>query len=216
MAARPRPSHNACKPDVGRIRGRCRIAAEAAWRITMTRRLYCASLLLLQLLLVLDVAPRVGRSVAAVTDAASTQGGWLATLPLAGAGVTLLCCAVVLAAPSIALLRHRQRGPRRFDGIPRSAAGATIVGAVVYGTASLPWWLVRLLPVEARVDTLLACEPCITAGMALMIGGATCAELLRRGVRSSRSPPVAIRTTPGPTVRRLPPPLPTSMPLRSG
>jgi hypothetical protein len=152
----------------------------------MIRRCYYASLLLLQLLLMVDAAPNWGRSVAAVTDAISPQGGGLAALALAGAGVTALCSAIVLAAPSLALLRHRQRGPRRFEGIPRWAADVTIGGALVYLAASLPWWFPRLLPVEIRVDALLACEPCLTAGVALMIGGATCAELLRRGVRHVR------------------------------
>jgi hypothetical protein len=182
----------------------------------MIRRLYCASLLLLQLLLMVDVAPRWGRSIAAFTDAASPGYGWLAVLSLAGTGVTLLGCTVVLAAPSIALLRHQQRGPRRFDGVPRWAAGIAVVGAIVYVAAVLPWWLVRLLPVENRVDTLLACEPCIAAGMALMIGGATCAELLRRGMRFSRTPPVAVEATPDPAVCRLSAPLPTSLSIRAG
>jgi hypothetical protein len=149
----------------------------------MARRLYFASLLVLQLSLMLDVAPYWGRSIAAGTDAISPQGGWLAALALAGTGVTALSSAIVLAAPSMALLRHRQRGPGHFDGVPRWAADIAIGGVAVYLAASLPWWFPRLLPVEIRVDALLACEPCLTAGVALMIGGGLCAELLRRGVR---------------------------------
>jgi hypothetical protein len=159
----------------------------------MTRRLYLASLLLLQLLLIVEVAPGWGRSLATGTVTVSVHDGWTAVVPLAGAGMALAGSAIALAAPSIALLRHHQRGARRFDGIPRWAARLTIAGAVLFVAASAPWWLARALPVESRVDTLLACAPCITASMALMAAGALCAELLRRGVRPM-PPPAATRT----------------------
>lgn len=174
----------------------------------MTRRLYCASLLWLQLLLISDVVPPWGRFLAASTVTAALQDGWLAVLPMAGAGIALLASTLVLAAPSLALLRHRQRGPRRFDGVPRWAAALAIVGALVHVAASTPWWLARLLPVEARVETLLACEPCLAAGLALMIGGGIGAELLRRGARPARPHSDADGTAPDPGVRRLRSPLP--------
>ena len=160
----------------------------------MTRRLYLASLLLLQLLLIVEVAPGWGRSLATGTVTVSVHDGWTAVVPLAGAGIALAGSAIALAAPSIALLRHHQRGARRFDGIPRWAARLTIGGAVLYVAASAPWWLARALPVESRVDTLLACAPCITAGVALMAAGALCAEVLRRGVRPMPPLPAAPRT----------------------
>jgi len=159
----------------------------------MTRPLYLASLLLLQLLLIVEVAPGWGRALAAGTVTVSVHDGWRAAVTLAGAGMALAGSAIALAAPSLALLRHHQRGARRFDGVPRWAARLTIAGAVLFLAASAPWWLARVLPVESRVDTLLACAPCITAGMALMAAGALCAEVLRRGVRPVPPLPAATR-----------------------
>jgi hypothetical protein len=92
--------------------------------------------------------------------------------------------AVALAAPSLALLRHRQRGERRRSGIPRWSAVVAVAGAALFVAAAVPWWLVRLLPVEWRVDALLATEPGAEAGAALMAAGALCAELLRRGAHA--------------------------------
>jgi hypothetical protein len=148
----------------------------------MLRRLYLASLLLLQVVLVVRIAPLWAPVVGIAHTAAAAQDGWLAVAELAGAAVALGGSAVALAGPSVALLRHRQRGPLRFAGVPRGGAAAAILGAAVFLGASAPWWMARFLPVEWRVDVLLAAEPWAGAGVALMAAGAAGAELLRRGM----------------------------------
>ena len=90
--------------------------------------------------------------------------------------------AFALAGPLLALLRHRQRGAMRFLGLPRTAVAATVGGATLIATTGLvhlltahpvadpPPWLEDLLP--AAVD----------ASIAVTIGAAICAEMLRRSV----------------------------------
>jgi len=148
----------------------------------MLRRLYLASLVLLQFALIERVAPTVRATFGGTTPlAGAVPDGWLALVELACTALALAGTAVALASPALALLRHRQRGERRCRGVPRWGAVVAIAGAALFLAAAVPWWLVWLLPVEWRVDALLATEPVAEAGRALMAAGALCAELLRRG-----------------------------------
>jgi hypothetical protein len=159
----------------------------------MFRRLYLASLVLLQFVLIERVAPAVLAAFGGVMPPASAvPDGWLAFVELAGTALALGGTALALVAPSLALLRHRQRGGRRFSGVPRWGAAVTVAGAALFVAAAAPWWLARLLPVEWRVDMLLATDPCAGAGVALMAAGALCAELLRRGAHPVAAGPDAV------------------------
>jgi hypothetical protein len=159
----------------------------------MFRRLYLASLVLLQFVLIERVAPRALAALGGVMSSAGAMpDGWLALVEIAGTALALGGTALPLAAPSLTLLRHRQCGDRRFGGVPRWGAAVTVAGAALFVAAAAPWWLAPLLPVEWRVDVLLATEPCAEAGMALMAAGALCAELLRRGARPATTGPEVV------------------------
>ena len=143
---------------------------------------YLVALALLQIALAVAVAPPLSaalRAHAAIVDAPNLAA---AVLRLAIVGIAMTGGAFALAGPLLALLRHRQRGALRFRGLPRTAAAATIGGAALIATTGLvqlliehavfdpPAWLHDLLP--AATD----------ASIAATVGGAICAEMLRRSV----------------------------------
>jgi hypothetical protein len=152
----------------------------------MLRLAYLVSLLVLQLALVTDIVPLLGESLRLRAAIAQAPDADAALLRFAIAGVGMIGASFVLATPLFALLRHRQRGPLRFAGLPGWAVMLAITGAGAYGAGTtlaallsefdLPWF-----------DVLLSHErPIALAAIALMAGGALAAETLRRSVAPPR------------------------------
>ncbi len=146
------------------------------------RRAYLVALALLQVALVVAVAPPLSAALRAHAAIVDVPDPGAAVLRLAILGMAMTGSAFALAGPLLALLRHRQRGAMRFLGLPRTAVAATVGGATLIATTGLvhlltahpvadpPPWLEDLLP--AAVD----------ASIAVTIGAAICAEMLRRSV----------------------------------
>lgn len=157
------------------------------------RRTYLAALALLQLALVVVVAPPLSaamRAHAAIGDAPDPAA---AALRLAVVGVAMTGGAFALAGPLLALLRHRQRGAVRFRGLPRVAVAATIGGAALFAATGSVGLLLEHADVAAPawLDDLLPAV--VDAAIAVAVGGATCAEMLRRSVAP---PPLIGHTLP--------------------
>ena len=152
----------------------------------MIRRLYLAALVALQLALLARVAPRLGHALH--TDAAlgALPGGLPALVQLAGAATAIVGVAVALVFPGVALLRHHQRGPIRFRGLPRWAVGLALAGAAALGVGLALQGLIPLLPREVKITSALIARPTQNAGLALAVAGTLCAELLRRSVGAAR------------------------------
>jgi hypothetical protein len=150
------------------------------------RRTYLAALAVLQLALAIAVAPPLSgalRANAAIVDAPDLAA---AVLRLAIVGVAMVGSAFALAGPLLALLRHHQRGRLRFQGLPQPAVAATIGGAALIGVTGLVTVLIEHAGVSAPawVDDLLPAA--VDAAIAATVGGAICAEMLRRSVAPPR------------------------------
>ncbi|MBK7793456.1 MAG: hypothetical protein IPJ62_13650 [Betaproteobacteria bacterium] len=152
----------------------------------MLRLTYLLSLSLLQVALVVDVAPILAEALRLRSAVLQAPDAETALLRFAIAGVGMIGGSFALTAPLFALLRHHQRGALRFLGLPAWAVAVTIAGAAAFLLAiALAAWLPEVdLP---WVDALQDPEPPIAlAAIALMAGGALAAELLRRSVAPPR------------------------------
>lgn len=149
---------------------------------SMLGHLYQGTLVVLQLALGLELAPplaqalRRGLALGALADPVL---GWVqgaAAIAAIGGG------ALALSFPLLALLRHRQRGPLRFGGLPRWAVALAVTGGAAFALGALLHATVPLLAADARVASVLMARPLRFAGLASMAAGVLWAELLRRSV----------------------------------
>ena len=152
----------------------------------MLRAAYLASLIVLELALVTEAAPPLAEALRWRAAIAQAGDGSEATLRLAITLVAATGAGVALAAPLLALLRHRQRGALRFLGLPRWAVVPVVAGAFAFAACALavPWLVDLEQPwAEALVELQ---QPLVVAAIAVMTGGALAAELLRRSVAPAR------------------------------
>jgi hypothetical protein len=151
------------------------------------RGAYIAALALLQVALLVEVAPRAAPALAPVARIA-TQDGWPAVAQIVGYAIALVGAATVLAFPALALARHVQRGRSRFIGLPRMGIRICVAGALIDAAAQvfelLAHWRPDLLGPAA---TAIAASTAM-GGIALMAAGALTAEVLRRSVAPMRIP----------------------------
>lgn len=148
----------------------------------MLRRVYLATLSILQLVLIVELAPPLAIALRAHALAGLAPSGWPAMLQLFAMGLGVAGTALTLVFPGIVLARHRRAGTMRFLGLPRWAIGFGIAGVGIFGAATLALVAASTLPVETRVAVLLVAQPAETGGLALATAGVLCAELLRRSV----------------------------------
>ncbi len=148
----------------------------------MQRHLYQWTLVVLQLALGFELAPslaqglRRGLALGAFPDSALGAVQGAAAIAAIGGG------ALALSFPLLALLRHRQRGPLRFRGLPRAAVALAVVGGIVFALGALLQLVVPLLPADMRLAAVLVGRPLRYAGLAAMAAGVLWAEMLRRSV----------------------------------
>jgi hypothetical protein len=162
----------------------------------MVRRLYQFTLVALQVALFVQIAPPLAQALRDRAAFGAFPDGGLAVIQLASAVAAVGGGALALAFPVLALLRHRQRGALRFDGLPRWSVALAVAGALIFlGGASLIG-VVPLLPPESRMAAVLTARPVVNAGLALMAAGVLCAEVLRRGVGMRRTVIVPLNTAP--------------------
>jgi hypothetical protein len=154
---------------------------------SMLRHLYEGTLVVLQLALGLELAPplahalRRGLALGALGDPALGLIQGAAAIAAIGGG------AFALSFPLLALLRHRQRGPLRFGGLPRWAVALAVTGGGVFAVGALLHAAVPLLAADARMASVLMARPLRFAGLASMAAGVLWAELLRRSVGVPRA-----------------------------
>jgi hypothetical protein len=186
----------------------------------MLRLIYLATLSMLQIVLIVEVAPPLALALHAHALAGLAPSGWPATLQLFAMGLGVAGTALTLVFPGLALARHRRAGAMRFLGLPRWAIGLAVGGLGVLGAATLALVAASTLPVEARSAVLLVARPAHTGGLALATAGVLCAELLRRSVparrleRSPRQSTGRIEVTHPPEHRTYP--LPSAVPNLQG
>lgn len=153
----------------------------------MLRRLYIATLLALQLVLLVRVAPRLAVALHADAALGALPGGVPALAQWLGAAAAIVGVALALVFPGVALLRHQQRGKIRFIGLPRWAVALALAGGAVLAAGLMLNAALPLLPSGARLAAALVARGAQNAGLALGAAGALCAELLRRSVMPLRS-----------------------------
>jgi hypothetical protein len=152
----------------------------------MTRKLYLAMLLALQLVLFGRVAPRLGVALHADAALGALPAGPAALAQWLGAAAAIVGVALALVFPGVALLRHQQRGSIRFIGLPRWAVGLALAGGATLAVGVLLHATLPLLPLDARLATAHIGRGAQNAGIALAAAGTLCAELLRRSVAPLR------------------------------
>jgi hypothetical protein len=148
----------------------------------MLRTAYVAALSILQVALIVELAPSLALAFRANALAGLATEGWPALLQLFAMGVAVGGTALALVFPGVALARHVRSGPMRFLGLPRWAIALAIAGVVLLGAATLGLVLASALPADIRVNVLLVSRPALAGGLALATAGVLCGELLRRSV----------------------------------
>ena len=148
----------------------------------MRRPLYLVTLLLLQFALVVKLAPPLAQAIRIDTAPGLAPGGWPALLQLVAIAASVAGASLALAFPIVAMSRHRRGGLLRFLGLPQWAIALALAGAGTFIAGSLALVSIAMFPVEARMTAVLLARPAAAGGLALMIAGVLCAELLRRNV----------------------------------
>jgi hypothetical protein len=148
----------------------------------MIRRLYQVTLISLQIALLVQIVPPLAQGLWRSVALGAFADSPLALIQIGSAAAAIAGGALALAFPALALLRHRQRGQLRFDGLPRWSVTLALMGALIFLLGALLNGVVPLLAPNDRMTVVLTARPVLNAGLALMAGGVLCAELLRRGV----------------------------------
>jgi hypothetical protein len=152
----------------------------------MLRPFYLATLLILQLALIVKLAPPLAQALRVDALAGLAPGGWPAMLQLIATGLAVAGAALALVFPGVALARHRRSGTLRFLGLPPWAVALALAGIALLAAAALGLALAPIMPAELRAIAYLVARPAITGGLALATAGVLCAELLRRSVAATR------------------------------
>lgn len=152
----------------------------------MLRRLYLTALLILQLALVVKLAPPLAQGLRIDALPSLAPEGWPAMLQLAATGLAVAGAALALVFPGVALARHRRTGVLRFLGLPGWAVAFALAGISLLAAAALVLALAPTLPVGVRMTAVLIARSGVAAGLAMAAAGVLCAELLRRSVAPVR------------------------------
>jgi hypothetical protein len=163
----------------------------------MRRPLYLSTLPILQLTLVVELAPPLAHALRLEAAPGLAPSGWPAMLQLVATAAAVVGSSLALVFPGIALSRHRRNGLLRFLGMPRWAVTLALVGAATLVTGAILLGLVPLLPVETGATSVLIGRPCVAGGLALSTSGVLCAELLRRTLAPARAAAVGPQRGPG-------------------
>ena len=155
-------------------------------RFHLVRPAYLLMLALLQVAVLVDVAPPLAAILA--RDVHAFGAGGASLIRAAGYALTLAGTAVVLAFPALAFARHARGGRIRFRGLPRSCIAIALTGALLYALAKIAPILAHLSPMSTDVAAAAAAPALATAGIAIMAAGALVAEILRRSIAPVRVP----------------------------
>jgi hypothetical protein len=164
-------------------RFRRRLALETS---DMQRRLYLATLVLLQIALIGCVSPALAQALLLETAPGLAPAGLPAVLQLLGTAATVVGTSIALAFPALALARHRRGGPLRFLGLPAWAAVLASCGSATMCAGFILLSLVPILHADDRMTAVLIARSLAAGGLALAAAGVVCAEVLRRSVSTAR------------------------------
>jgi hypothetical protein len=153
----------------------------------MSRSLYLAALVLLQIALIGWVSPPLAQALSFELAPGLAPGGWPAMLQLVATAATIAGTSVALAFPALALARHRRSGPLRYLGLPGWATRLASCGIAAMCAAFGALALVPAMPVDARMTAMLIARPIAAGGLAIAAAGVLCAEFLRRSVATARA-----------------------------
>src|SRR5436305_1428616 len=103
----------------------------------MTRNLYLGTLALLQAAMMWQVLPVIVGMLQRQVPLGAAADFWTSSVQLGAALTCIVASAVVLAFPTIALLRHFEHGPYRFVLLPPWAVSIAVTGAGVFVAALL-------------------------------------------------------------------------------
>ena len=148
----------------------------------MVRRLYQVTLIALQIALLVQIGPPLAQALRDGAAFGAFPHGALAVVQVASSAAAIGGSALALAFPVFALLRHRQRGPIRFGGLPRWAVALALAGAAVFVLGASLEGAIPVLAAGDRMAAVLTARPLQNAGLALMAAGVLCAEVLRRSI----------------------------------
>jgi len=167
----------------------------------MLRPLYLATLLVLQLALIVKLAPPLAQALRVDALAGLAPGGWPAMLQLIATGLAVAGAALALAFPVVALARHRRSATFCFLGLPPWAVALALAGIALLAAAALGLALAPIMPAELRIIVYLVARPALTGGLALATAGVLFAELLRgvavaSGSRAERHESIKIQGSP--------------------
>lgn len=163
---------------------------------SMLRSVYLATLTVLQLALIVELAPPVAAAIRADALAGLAPDGWPALMQGFAMGLAVAGSAVALVFPGMAFARHKRAGPMRFLGLPRWAIAIALVGVAILAMATVALAVASALPAEIRFAVALISRPALSGGLALTTAGVLCGELLRRSV-PARGPKHASRHATG-------------------
>jgi hypothetical protein len=176
----------------------------------MRRLLYLATLLIVQLALIVKLAPQFAHAFRVDVALVHAPAGWPALMQLVATAAAIVGTSLVLVFPGIALARHRRGGLLRFLGLPRWAVTLATAGAGILVAGTLVLIAAPTLPVDLRLTAVLTARPAIIGGLALAAAGVQCAELLRRSVAPAVAPGTNARKARGRVEVTHPPELRTS------
>ena len=148
----------------------------------MLRPFYLATLLILQLALIVKLAPPLAQALRVDALAGLAPGGWSAIAAAhrhgarrrrrgAGARLPWRCARAPPAFRRASLSR-----------LPPWAVVLALAGISLLCAAALGLALAPIMPAGPRAIAYLVARPAITGGLALAIAGVLCAELLRSGI----------------------------------
>ncbi len=146
----------------------------------MMRVVYLAALAILQVMLAWQLVPTVALVLQEHIRLGTLPDGWPSILQVAAAAVCVVGAGLTLGYPSVALMRHAQRGAQRFAGLPAWTVLLTFAGIVLLaGDAALRAFAYAAdVPQAARL--IAAALPLAPTGVALLSAGVLMGEILRR------------------------------------
>jgi hypothetical protein len=163
----------------------------------MLHRLYLSALLVLQLALVVKVAPPLAQALRIDAAPGLAPDGWPAMLQFVATGLAVAGAALTLAFPAVALARHRRAGAHRFLGLPGWAVALALAGTLLLCSAALLRAAAPMLPGDLGMTAVLVARSAIAGGLAMATAGVLCAELLRRSVPGARASLPGVRPASG-------------------
>lgn len=146
----------------------------------MIRTLYITAIAALQVMLAWKVVPLVALALQQHIRLGTLPDGWPSIVQVATAAICVVGTGLALGYPSIALMRHAQRGAQRFAGVPAWTVALTFTGAALLGVDAALQSAAHLPDAGEPVRLLAAALPLAPTAVALMSSGVLLGEILRR------------------------------------